>query len=293
MSGMSNFTFFMTSNDVAYYFYSSNNAQAQSVVLALGKLRGIRPGAPIIISAVTSRLHGEISSVDSTVPANKNLTLFVPRSSVLMITVPRVELAPVARLVAVADTMLTAGDRSLSCDGGIAEVLTIHTPPSDASNTSVVALRFDLGSITPLSIVSAVLQVTSTGAGPDFPQILTVFGIHGGGAWEEATANWNNISALKVMPSGKGVHSIATNFINWKTSPSILGHVTGSTGGRTLGLDITDYLIRGGEPSFLMARLFRYDRRGDMAGDSLGGAVHIASREAGTSPPTLLVWTKA
>lgn len=290
LSGMSPWTFFTTSSANAYYVYSANTASAPvSVTLAMSKLKGVTAGAPVITSAVTAALNGEVSSVGA-VATSKTLAVAVPPQSVLMLTVPRVPLSPLTTLLAVADTTLTAGSGSSSPGPSAASTITVHTSTTDASSTSVALVRFDLGAISPSNIVAAVLQLTTV-AVPGTVEVLTVFGTNG--AWDQATATWNSVPFLKTTTTG--TDSIATNFIEWTApnAPTIVGHVTPSTAGKTVQLDVTEYLAGGGDPSFMVARLFRFDARGNLPADNPGDPVSFASKEAASGQPALEVWTTA
>ena len=149
--------------------------------------------------------------------------------------------------------------------------------------------KFALGSIPKSKIISAVLQITQTStSSPGGPQILTVLGTTD--AWDEQSVTWNTAPGLLEQSDGNGVISIADNFVDYSTG-KLVGHMT--TTQRTMSLDVGDYLRKGGDPAFLLVRMFRFDQRGSggatLAGDNLGGSVSVASREAATGKPVLQV----
>ena len=295
---VSNFSTFTTSDSLGYYVYFANAAGAagtETVTLAMSRLKGVTAGSPVVISAVTSTLQGEVYSIPI-VSSTKSLKFTVPGNSVLMATVPYGAVASVV-LPAVADTYVAAGSQSQNVvDGaGGSSTLFVQTSSSaDQSLTRAAFFKFTLpSSISRSKIVSAVLQITqarSTISGG--AQILTVLGTSDD-KWTESDLTWS--TALGLSSSNAPVTSVSDNFIDYE-SAKLVGMMTAgaSSKQKTMSLDVGDYLREGGVPSFLLTRMFRFDERGSGAAalpaDVLGGAATLVSREStSTAKPVLRI----
>ena len=165
--------------------------------------------------------------------------------------------------------------------------------------TSAALLRFNLGSIAPSSVASAILQLRVVAAGGNPHNVMTVLGLKAG-AWDEGTVTWASTPNLAALSSGSNISSIGQNFLDWDSpaEPDIAGHLSTMPGefNSTLRLDVTDYIRSGSGSSFLLARLFRQNPSGSgtgsIAGDSLAGSrVVFGSKEAAdaSAHPSLML----
>lgn len=289
LKGVSNFATYTVSDSLGYYIYLTNaDAASQALTIAISKLK-VAAGAPVVVSGVTNTHHGEVVSIPK-IGAGKVLKITVPARSVLMATIPRGTVASKV-IAADGDTYVEAGSKSGSPGFGTDQTLIVQTSSSsDQSNTKAALFKFSLGGISRSKIISAVLQITQTStATSGGPQILTVLGTTD--TWSEQSLTWD--SAPGLLQQENSVNSVAANFIDY-TSGKLVGHVTAGVGSQpTMSLDVGDYLRKGGDPSFLLVRMFRYDQRGSgastLAGDQLGGPVSLASREAAKGQPVLQV----
>ncbi|KAG7670215.1 hypothetical protein KSW81_008350 [Nannochloris sp. 'desiccata'] len=282
---ISNFSTFTTSDSLGYYVYFANaGAGSETMTLAMSKLKNVAARSPVVITAVTSTLQGEVYSIP-TISSAKTLKFTVPGNSLLMATVP-IGAVATALVPASGDAYVSAGSKSRSAvnEGGTSPTLFVQTSSSnDQSLTRAAFFKFKLpAQISRSKIVSAVLRITqesTTVSGG--PQILTVLGTNDD-TWSETTLNWSDAPGL--LPSNTPVTSVSQNFIDY-TSAKLVGMMTAgaNTKTKTMSLDVGDYLREGGVPSFLLTRMFRFDARGSGAaalqGDVLGGAVALVSRE--------------
>jgi hypothetical protein len=286
---VSNFSTFTTSDSLGYYVYFANaGAGSETMTLALSKLKGVAAASPVVITAVTSTLQGEVYSIP-TISSTRTLKFTVPGNSLLMATVPLGAVGSVM-VPASADTYVAAGQQSGNVvDGaGSSPTLFVQTSSSsDQSLTRAALFKFTLpASISRSKIISAVLQITqesTTVSGG--PQILTVLGTNND-KWSESDLSWSTTPGL--ASSNSGVTSVSQNFIDY-TAAKLVGMMTAgaSKKTKTMFLDVGDYLREGGMPSFLLTRMFRFDARGSGAaalpGDVLGGVVALVSRESNFS----------
>lgn len=287
---VNNFSTYTVSDSLGYYIYLPNaDAGSQALTIALSKLK-VAAGAPVVVSGVTNTHHGEVYSIPK-IGADKRLKLTVPARSVLMATVPRGTVASKV-ISASGDTYVAAGNSAGSPGYGSDQTLIVESSSSDQSSTRAALFKFSLGGISRSKIISAILQITQSSTGTSGgPQILTVLGTTD--AWDETSVTWNTAPGLLDQQNGNPVDSVAANFIDY-SSGTLVGHVTAGVASQpTMSLDVGDYLRKGGSPSFLLVRMFRYDQRGSgsstLAGDKLGGPVSLASREAAKGKPVLQV----
>lgn len=313
LKSMSNFSTFTVADSLGYYVYLINASPAtHTVTLEAGALPGVAAGTPVVVSAVGPTHHGEVRAVEQLygpqgAPLPKNnkkkkaptkkkgrgaeavLPLTLGPSTVLMATVPRGSPGS-ALLSSIEDTMVSAGAKAGAAEGGSAASLTVRTSSSDPSATSAAYFKFDLVGIAREKIVSAVLTLTQANIGSsEGPQILTVLGTSAG--WTEGSLTWSTAPGLRSLD--RGVSCVADNFINFDSS-KLVGHLTaGVVGQPTLSLDVADYLRAGGDASFALVRMFRFDQRGSggstMPADRLGGPVTLLSRESASGRPLLRV----
>lgn len=298
---ISNFSTFTTSDSLGYYAYFANaNAWSETMTLQLSKLKNVAAMSPVVISAVTSTLQGEVYSIPR-VSSTKTLKFTVPGNSLLMATVPLGSVAT-ALVPASGDTYVAAGSQSRSAvtEGGTSSTLFVQTSSSsDQRLTRAAFFKFNLpAQISRLKIISAVLEITQYNATVSGgPQILTVLGTNDD-TWIESTLTWANAPGL--LPSNTPVTSISRNFIDYKLAKLVGMMTAGATQKtKTMSLDVGDYLRDGGVPSFLLTRMFRFDKRGSGAaslpGDVLGGPVALVSREgksASTRPVLRIIYQK-
>jgi len=298
---ISNFSTFTASDSLGYYAYFANaNAASKAVTLMVSKLKNVAARSPVVISAVTSTLHGEVYSIPRV--SSKNTVKFtVPGNSLLMATVPIGSVAT-ALVPASGDTYVAAGRQSNSAvnEAGTSSTLFVQTSSSsDQRLTRAAFFRFNLpAQISRSKIVSAVLRITQTSATVSGgPQILTVLGTNDD-TWSETTLTWSNAPGL--LTSNTPVTSVSRNFIDYK-SAKLVGMMTAGANKKKerMSLEVGDYLRDGGAPSFLLIRMFRFDARGSgaaaMPGDVLGGAVALVSREgksARTRPVLRIIYKK-
>ena len=292
LPNVSNITYVAVSDSQAYYIYLSNaGPSTSSVRLNLAQWSDVPASAAVVVSGVSPTLHGEVACMPSLSP-KRSLKIRLGGSSVLMATVPRVALSRTSTLLdPIGDTFVAAGDQSDTIVGASSPQLRVQTSSSsDQSLTSVAYVKFSLSGIDRSKIVSAVLRLTQTGVSGGSQQVLTVLGTTA--SWDESSLTWSNAPGLVAQPNGSGVKSIADNFIDYQSSV-LVGHVTAGVPAQPhLALDVGDYLRDGGDPSFALVRMHRFDARGSgeaqLPADELGGPVTVSAREsASTGKPVL------
>ena len=284
----SNFTSLSVADSLAHnVIFSNAGSSTETVTLSLSKLSGASPGAPVVITGVSSSLHGEVQST-SFLSSSRAIKLSIPSDSLLVATIPTRK-TTTRVLSAIQDSYVAAGSRSGEAVGGLSSILTVQTSTGDQENTKVAYLKFDLSGIERSKIVSAVLQVSQVHGGSSSGQVMTVVGTSD--AWDEISISWNTAPGL--LSSTSAVTSIAKNFINF-SSARVVGHLTTSSAKTKLSLDVARYLRQGNDASFAIVRMFRHDARGSgraaLPADKLGGAVNFQSRESGNGPVLRVIY---
>ena len=292
MKSYNDFYSYTVGDAVGYRVYVANgmNDEAQDVTFKFGQMKGVAAASPVVVSAVTETLNGEVLSLTA-LSSTKTVTLNIPKNSAVLLTVPKGTVT-MASLIAVDDVTVAAGSKSSINQNGAAKSVKIKTSATSLqAATSAAFFKFDLGAIDRSKIAFAVLSLTQPVL-PTTPQVVTVFGTSS--AWTENTLTWASAPGLLAKPEGSFVSSIRQNFINYK-NVDIVGHMTAGVASQTtvMSLEVGDYLREGKDASFMVARLMRFDARGNGAealpGDVMGLTVTINSRQAPTGKPMLHV----
>ena len=279
----------------AYYIYINNEDwNNHKITLDLTKLPFVKSNGTLVATSVgyndaySSTFHGEVAWMHK-LGARKQIQYRNPRSSLYMITVPKV---PTKQIIMTATADATV--RANGIPAGLEPTLEVST----SGQISVAVIKFNPDEVG--NIASAVLQMHLQSATNSAEQVMTVLALPDD--WQEEGVAWSNLIFLKPAPAQ--VTKTTENFINWWSNPqpSPIGYMTIPRGdkvnwdvGLDLRLDVTD-AVKNGIYQFMLVRVFRFDQSlGDgpakLPSDNVQGQYVFASKDSAniTQYPTLFI----
>jgi hypothetical protein len=261
-------------SEMRYYVWL---VQRKTVSNALAlDLRALRlPAATrIIAECVSASMYGGVSRIDA-LPADGVLRLPLPAQSVMLLTIPLADNAPV-RLAAAADATVRDGKYAARNFGSDRQIR-VEMNASAAGHNQVSYVRFDLSTVDRDSLHAALFRLRGN-ASPATPYRFHVYALTDGAPWDEQTLTWDNAPALDrrdVRVTGVGQRA------------QVAGELVVGADAAECALDVTPLIRECRAPHITFVLIREVRQLGDDADN--GKRAAFDTREGGT-PPELLLW---